>query len=215
MLSLYRSYALVKNTVESVNNLSRSLYTWPISAPKVSVDKIAHLEALYTMVENLPRTNKKKRAYSFQSIRGNKCALFCNQLDQVLDQLPKLGYTVEQVTEAIVVGNTNTVYRKNPKHKYRIFFNPVSAGVDRYLEVKTLVDRYPTGIFPSLTLKRLLYSAQRVTDDPLYHTREAYRLKWFYGNLFMDVDDDQMYLLLTLTLGDIVKKCSPIETKTF
>lgn len=113
---------------------------------------------------------------------------------------PKIKYTQVKLLPA-----SDVLYRKNPKHKYRVYLRSKNISLDMHDEVAEFLNRHTKTFYPCSALSTWL----NASDKNLRY----WKYRYCSASFFVDYDNEADETLLRLSMGDYLGKVYKIQQK--
>lgn len=134
-------------------------------------------------------------------------SVYSNDLNKLaeLETLCKLNNPKIKYTRVNLLANPDTLYRKNPKHKFRIYLRAKNISLEMHDEMAQFFQRHSTTFYPCAALNIWL----NATDKKIRYWRYRYCSNAF----FVDYDNESDETLIRLSMGEYIGKLYKIQRK--
>lgn len=134
-------------------------------------------------------------------------SVYSNDLNKLaeLETLCKFNNPKVKYTKINLLPNSDVLFRKNPKHKYRVYLRSKNISLDTHDEIAEFLNRHKNTFYPCSALNVWL----NATDKKIRYWRYRYCSAAF----FIDYDNEADETLLRLSMNDYLGKVYKIQRK--
>ena len=163
----------------------------PVGLTVADPDATANLHHMCDLLRGLPDSSKKMIQY-------DHVFLYTNDLE-IIEDMSRVGYISQlKIGQAVTVYPRDTVMLQNPVHQYRTFLKHKWWDLETSNHIKKfLLGRQDLFRIPKSFLEKLQRSGRLATQD--HH--------------FVDHNDPNLLLMLSLVCPGIINKTLPIQAK--